>query len=137
MKAVILLASLILVSQAKAVEPATRFRCQGESLKLDVDLYATGHPMGGISMFTGMMSAEFKGHRVPVILSVEVEVSQKAPNGFGVRGTSREPYARSFVLTVFEDTRRDRTVKGELEIRDEGPFPSAPSRFSDLECIEL
>src|SRR4051812_10284358 len=57
LRIVLLLTGLTSMANAAALVPNTSVSCKAissEAIEYKFDLYATGHPMGGVTMFSGM-----------------------------------------------------------------------------------
>jgi hypothetical protein len=132
-----LLGLISIAPPAHAIEPETRIHCANDQGTIDIDLYATGHPMGGITMFSGLMLIQMKSVGSRLLLHVRTSPSKVSPDGFELSGESTGLDMRDVRLTFQKRVSTRASVSAALEVSGPGPFDMGMKPVATLSCDEV
>lgn len=133
------LSTTISGATAFAISPVLSVRCDSENQRItqfSFDLYATGHPMGGVTMFSGMFEAKSNGLQACGSRSVGPIDTLPSKNGklnFIARANCLNE--EEFYLIV--DTEKFRTgdvYSGVLSYRTTEPLGTEPWVTQPVQC---
>ncbi len=140
MKKVLFFVLLAFASAAPAknvLQPSTSVKCTapGETVSsFNVDLYPTGHPMGGVTMFQGMFEADTEGVDCGNLYgNIITEVPQHDHLIF--HATSNCLRKVEFFLEMPTDFIQAETVyASDLKYRSYDPFGPGPFQSQKINC---
>jgi hypothetical protein len=126
---------------AFAVEPAVSVSCLadgGNIESFDFDLYATGHPMGGVTMFTGLFQVKGTGLVCGETSKGHLVTLPPKNGNLNFSGTLNCAQKQEFLLDVNTPLfHRGQIYEGTLAFRSISAFGPGPWTTQIVHCKQL